>query len=395
MEDAMQTTASTGSSVASGQFKEGAGKPRILIVNWRDPKNPQAGGAEVHLHEVARRLVAEGFPVIQYSHAFAGAPSEELIDGVRVIRRGGAMTFNFTVWLNLRRWCAEHRIDAVLDDSNKIAFFAPWTCDLPVVLQLHHLFGRAVFRETAWPLGLYVLLFEKIMPWCYRNTVVLTGSASSRAELLEKGFRNVSIAPEGVDPADCRIDNPPARDPNLLLYVGRVKRYKGLDTLLHALALLRARKPAVRLAIAGSGDDVPRLKELAVTLGIADAVDFAGFVSARRKAELYYEASVVLNSSRKEGWGLTSIEGNACGAPVVATNVPGLCDSVRDGETGFLVPFGDAPAFAAATERLLDDPALWHTFSDNGRRWAAAHTWEPAFEVTRDALLSVLKHPKA
>jgi glycosyltransferase involved in cell wall biosynthesis len=60
-----------------------------------------------------------------------------------------------------------------------------------------------------------------------------------------------------------------------------------------------------------------------------------------------------------------------------------------------LVPFGDAPAFAAATERLLDDPALWQTFSDNGRRWAAAHTWEPAFEVTRAALLSVLKDPKA
>jgi len=333
--------------------------------------------------------------VIQYSHAFAGAPAEEVIDGVRVIRRGGAMTFNYTVWRHLNRWCDEHRIDAVLDDSNKIAFFSPWTCDRPVVLQLHHLFGRAVFRETSWPLGLYVLLFEKIMPWCYRNTAVLTGSASSREELKHKGFRNVDIAPEGVDPKESVIDDPPARDPNLLLYVGRVKRYKGLDTLLHALALLRAQRPAIRLCIAGSGDDVPRLKTLAVSLGIADAVDFAGFVSARRKAELYHEASVVLNSSRKEGWGLTSIEGNACGAPVVATDVPGLCDSVRDGETGFLVPFGDAPAFADAVGRLLDDPVLWKTFSDNGRRWAAAHTWEPAYEVTRDALNTVLKRPRA
>jgi len=367
-----------------------ATRPRILIVNWRDPGNPEAGGAEVHLHEVARRLADDGFTVIQYSHAFANAPAEEWIDGVRVIRRGRALTFNFTVWRNLRRWCAEHKVDAVLDDSNKIAFFSPWTCDRPVVLQLHHLFGRAVFRETSWPLGLYVLLFEKIMPWCYRNTVTLTGSASSRQELMEKGFRNVTIAPEGVDPDDSRLENPPARDPDLLLYVGRVKRYKGLDTLLRALVILRARKPQVRLAIAGSGDDVPRLKALAVELGISEAVDFAGFVSARRKVELYHEAAVVLNSSRKEGWGLTSIEGNACGAPVVATNVPGLCDSVRDGETGFLVPFGDAPAFADAVERLLNDPVLWQTFSDNGRRWAAAHTWVPAYEVTRDALLSVL-----
>ena len=364
-------------------------RPRILIVNWRDPRNPEAGGAEVHLHEVARRLAADGFPVVQYAHAFPGAPAEETVDGVRVIRRGGGLTFNFTVWRNLRRWCAEHRADVVLDDSNKIAFFAPWTCDRPVVLQLHHLFGRAIFRETAWPLGLYVLFFEKIMPWCYRGTTVLTGSASSRRELLDKGFRNVGIAPEGVDPARYVLDAAPARDPNLLLYVGRVKRYKGLDTLLRALALLRTRRPAVRLAIAGSGDDVPRLRALAETLGIAGAVDFAGFVSERRKVELYHEAAVVLNSSRKEGWGLTSIEGNACGAPVVATDVPGLCDSVRDGETGFLVPFGDAAAFAAATERLLDDPELWKTMSENGRRWAAAHTWVPAYEVTRDALIAV------
>lgn len=365
--------------------------PRILIVNWRDPRNPEAGGAEVHLHEVARRLVAAGFEVVQYAHAFRGAPAEELIDGVRVIRRGGAFTFNFTVWRNLRRWCDEHRADVVLDDSNKIAFFAPWTCDRPVVLQLHHLFGRAIFRETAWPFALYVLFFEKIMPWCYRRTPVLTGSESSRRELREKGFRNVGIAPEGVDPAAYVLEDPPPRDRSLLLYVGRVKRYKGLDTLLRALAILRARRPGVRLAVAGSGDDLPRLRALASSLGVADAVDFLGFVSARRKVELYHEAAVVLNSSRKEGWGLTSIEANACGAPVVATDVPGLCDSVRHGETGFLVPFGDAEAFADATGRLLEDDALWRSFSENGRRWAARHTWEPAYEVTRDALLEAAK----
>src|SRR5688572_21161983 len=104
-------------------------RPRILIVNWRDPRNPEAGGAEVHLHEVARRLAADGFHCVQMAHAFPGAPDEEWLDGVHILRRGGALTFNFTVWRHLRRWCAEHRIDAVLDDSNKIAFFAPWTCD--------------------------------------------------------------------------------------------------------------------------------------------------------------------------------------------------------------------------------------------------------------------------
>ena len=378
----------SGDSMERADASRARARPRILIVNWRDPRNPAAGGAEVHLHEVARRLVADGHEVIQYSHAFPGGAAEETVDGVRVIRRGGAFTFNYTVWRNLQRWCDTHSADVVLDDSNKIAFFAPLNCDRPVVLQLHHLFGRAIFREASVPAGLYVLLFEFLMPLLYRGTPVLTGSDSTRRELLAKGFRPVTIAPEGVDPESVRLENPPPRDPNLLLYFGRVKRYKGLDTLLHALARLRPTRPALRLSVAGTGDDIPRLKALAATLGIADAVTFEGYVSDLRKAELYHEAAIVLNSSRKEGWGLTSIEGNACGAPVVATDVPGLCDSVRHGETGWLVPFGDADAFAKAIASLLDDPETWKRFSENGRAWAARHTWVPAYEVTRDALLT-------
>ena len=363
---------------------------RFLLLNWRDPRNPEAGGAEVHLHEVARRMVADGFYCLQVSHAFPGSSAEEIIDGVHVIRRGGKFLFNFTVWRNLRRWCEEYRIDAVLDDSNKIAFLTPWYCNRPIVLQLHHLFGRALFRETAWPMALYVLFFEKLMPKCYRNVRVLTGSESSRRELVSKGFQRVDIAPEGVELERYVLQNPPPRQPELLLYVGRVKRYKGLDVLLRALAILLPYKPGLRLAVAGSGDDVPRLKKLAVELGAESAVDFLGFVTESRKMELYHEARIVVNSSLKEGWGLTSIEANACGTPVVATDVPGLCDSVRHGETGFLVPFGDADAFAEAMKILLEDSVLWRNFSDNGRRWAAAHSWEPAYVKTRDTLLAAI-----
>jgi glycosyltransferase involved in cell wall biosynthesis len=368
---------------------------RFLLLNWRDPRNPQAGGAEVHLQEVARRLAAEGFSCIQMSHAFPGAPAEEIVDGVRVIRRGGKFLFNFTVWRNLSRWCREYDVDVVLDDSNKIAFLAPWFCNRPVVLQLHHLFGRAIFRETAWPMALYVLFFEKLMPWCYRRTRVLTGSKSSRRELLAKGFQRVDIAPEGVELARYVLPVPPERNPSLILYVGRVKRYKGLDILLRSLALLLPGNPDVRLAIAGAGDDVPRLRELAKKLGVESAVDFLGFVSETRKVELYHEARIVVNSSRKEGWGLTSIEANACGTPVVATDVPGLCDSVQDSETGFLVPFGDAGAFAAALTRLLEDPVLWQQLSENARRWAAAHSWEAAYHKTREALLAAWEEAHA
>jgi glycosyltransferase involved in cell wall biosynthesis len=361
-------------------------KPRVLLINWRDIKNPEAGGAEVHLHEVATRLVRAGFACIQYSHAFPGGPSREEIDGVEVHRAGGKLLFNFTVWLRARAWCRRHAIDVVLDDSNKIPFFLPWFAGRPVVAQIHHLFGRVLFHETAWPMACYVLAFEALMPAAYRRVRVLTGSESSKAELIRKGFGRVEIAPEGADLALYRPPADPRKRGNVIVYVGRIKRYKGLDMILEGAAALKAGFPDLVLKIAGSGDDVPRLKAKAKALGMDGWTEFLGFVSEQRKVELYGEARVAVNSSLKEGWGLTSIEANACGTPVVATNVPGLCDSVRDGETGHLVPFGDSRAFAAAVRRILSDPEGAAVMRERGLAWAARHTWERAYEVTRDAL---------
>jgi glycosyltransferase involved in cell wall biosynthesis len=363
------------------------GKPRILLVNWRDMRNPEAGGAEVHLHEVAVRLVRDGFTCIQYSHAFPGCKPEEDVGGVLVRRVGGKFLFNFTVWFRLRAWCRRDAIDVVLDDSNKIPFFCPWFTSVPVVAQIHHLFGRVLFHETAWPMALYVLAFESLMPAAYRRVRVLTGSDSSRRELIAKGFGKVDIAPEGADLALYRPPEDPAKRGMKILYVGRIKRYKGLDVILEAAARLKPKYPDLEIQIAGSGDDVPRLKELAAGLGMRAWTHFLGFVTEAKKVELYGAARVVVNSSLKEGWGLTSIEANACGTPVVATDVPGLCDSVRDGETGYLVPFGDVEAFATALDRVLADPAAAEAMRTRALAWANSHTWEKAYEVTRDALL--------
>ncbi len=360
--------------------------PRVLLVNWRDMRNPEAGGAEVHLHEVAVRLVRAGIPCIQYSHAWKGCAPVEDVGGVEVHRTGGKFLFNFTVWLRVRSWIRKHRIDVVLDDSNKIPFLLPWFTATPTVAQIHHLFGRVLFHETALPMAVYVLAFESLMPTAYRRARVLTGSLSSQAELIRKGFGNVEIAPEGADLALYRPPADAAKRGNIILYVGRIKKYKGLDVILDAAATLKPAFPDLELKIAGSGDDVPRLKERAKALGMESWTQFLGFVSEARKVELYGEARVALNSSLKEGWGLTSIEANACGTPVVATDVPGLCDSVRNGETGWLVPFGDAPAFANALRRILGDAEAAEAMRERALAWAGGHTWEKAFEVTRDAL---------
>jgi glycosyltransferase involved in cell wall biosynthesis len=308
-----------------------------------------------------------------------------------VRREGGASTFNFRVYAHLRRWIREERADLVVDDSNKIAFAAPWISPVPVVALIHHLFGKAIFREASLPAALYVRLSEALVPRIYRDVPVMTGSPSARAEFLALGMRDVIDVGEGVDLEGYGPPAPGERDPDLLLYLGRVKKYKGLDVLVRALHILRDRFPRARLEIAGSGDDVPRLARLSEELGLADRVVFLGRVSEQGKIDLYRKASVALNSSLKEGWGLTSIEANGCGTPVVASDVPGLCDSVREGETGFLVPFGDAPAMADRIGRILSDAALSARLQTRSLAWAREHTWDRVADRTESVLSRALE----
>lgn len=363
---------------------------RVLWINWRDLRNPLAGGAEVHADEVMKRLARRGWEIVLFSHAVPGLPARSTENGYVVRREGGASTFNFTVYANLRRWIREEKPDLVVDDSNKIVFAAPWLTKLPVVGLIHHLFGKAIHREASLPAALYVRLSEFLVPRIYREVPVMTGSPSARREMLEMGLREVIDVGEGVDLEGYAPPADGERDPDLLLYLGRIKKYKGLDVLIRTVALLKDRFPKVRLEVAGSGDDVPRLTEIANSLGVADRVKFLGRVSEADKIDLYRRSMVALNSSLKEGWGLTSIEANGCGTPVVASDVPGLCDSVQDGETGFLVPFGDAEAMAERVGRILGDPVLAARLQAQSLEWARFHTWDRVADRTEEAINKAL-----
>lgn len=370
-------------------------RPRILIVNWRDIRNPAAGGAELHLQEVARRLVRDGFPCVQYAHAFPGCKPAETVDGVEIHRAGGAFLFNYTALFGLRGWIRRHRIDVVIDDSNKIPFLLPWISPVPVVARFHHLFGAAIFRETNPLSALYVFLFEGLIRFAYRGVPIITVSPSTRGELEAKGLRDIAVAVNGVDPERYRVLPEVARDPFLVVHVGRLMRYKNVDTLLRAFAILRRALPEARLVIGGDGNHRAALEKQARDLAIAEAVEFRGFIGGDEKIRLYNEAAVFVNPSLKEGWGLTSIEANACGAPVVAADSPGLRDSVRHGETGLRVPPLDAEAFASAIASILENPDLAARLRAGALEWAALHGWERTCAVTREVLLRAWKGREA
>src|SRR5690606_7626975 len=215
---------------------------------------------------VARRLARDGFACIQYAHAFAGAPTTEVVDGVEIHRTGNAFLFNFTALFGIKRWIRTHRIDVVIDDSNKIPFLLPWVSPAPVVARFHHLFGRAIFRETNPVAALYVWLFEALIPWAYRNAPIITVSPSTEDELKAKGLgrtARMTLAVNGVDLARYRPQPTVARDARLIVHIGRLMRYKNVQTLLRAFAILRRSVPEARLVIAGDGSHRTALETLA------------------------------------------------------------------------------------------------------------------------------------
>jgi len=137
-----------------------------------------------------------------------------------------------------------------------------------------------------------------------------------------------------------------------------------------------ARLPGVRLVVAGSGTGIDAVAARVAALGIADRVTLAGFVDEDEKVRLLQTAHVVATASEKEGWGLTVLEAGACGTPAVATDVPGLRDAVRDGETGLLVRSPEPLAIADALRRVFADAKLRARLGEGARRYAATFDWD-------------------
>jgi glycosyltransferase involved in cell wall biosynthesis len=352
---------------------------KILVINWRDVKNPLAGGAEIYFQEIFRRIVTRGHEVTQLAVNFPGASKTDLIDGIRIVRMGGANTFNFSVWAGLNRILRAGGYDIVIDDLNKIPFYSPWFCDKPVLAMMMHLFRKSIFSEVAFPLAAYVYLTESLIPRCYKNNLFAVLSPSSKRDLLAFGIREekMVVIPPGTDTARFVPDLSRKGEP-LVLHVGRLKRYKSTDHLLEAAHALKLKGKRFKVKIVGDGDDLPRLKETSRRLALEDIVEFTGFISEDDKVRLYQESAVLVENSLKEGWGLIVMEANACATPVIAARSPGLVDSVHDGKTGFLYEYGNVPELTERLGQLLDDAQLRSTMGAAGVEWAKSISWDSA-----------------
>lgn len=354
---------------------------RILVVNWLDPNAPRAGGAELHLEQVFNRLADWGHEVTLLASGWAGAPPEERIGGLRVLRAGGPWSFPFRWREALSRAGGFERYDVVVEDLNKLPLGVGRETRVPTVLLVHHLWGGSAFQAASLPIALITWLTELGLARTYRRQPVIAVSESSKRELVRRRFPpgQVTVVENGVTPpGEAPAEERERAATPTFAYIGRLQRYKRLRLLLQALATLKQEGIACRAIVAGTGPAEAGLKRMAKKLGLSGEVEFAGFVSDEERRRIFRQSWAHVQPSRREGWGLTVMEAAAVGTCSIAANSAGLCDSVEHMVTGLLVPHRFLPSFAHALRFLVRNPREAWRMGAAAYRRAEVYTWDRA-----------------
>ena len=351
---------------------------RILVVNWLDRENPQAGGAEEHLHQIFGRLAEEGHQVTALVSGWPGCMGRTHLDGIEVHRTGSRYTFPVFAPKYYRRYLVDCDFDVVVEDLNKVPLFTPLWARSPVLLVVHHLFGRTAFQAANVPIAIATVLLERLIPFFYKGTPTVAVSEGTKRDLVDRGLRpdDIDVIPNGVDVTlYAPLDDSKTLQPTIL-FLGRLKRYKRVDLIIQAVAELAIRGVQVQLRVAGTGEEAPELSKLAKRLGVGDRVEFMGFVKEPTKLQLLRSSWVHVLTSPKEGWGISVIEAAACGTPSVASDSPGLRESVLNEKTGLLLKHGDVGALVEALEALVCDAEQRQRMSDSAREFSEEFSWD-------------------
>ncbi len=337
----------------------------------------------MHVHEIARRLAARGIETTQFSCSFRGAPRAERLEGLDVLRLGRIPLYYPRVAARVARDTRAGRFDLVVEHLNKLPFYAALYSAVPVVAICHHLLAETAFLQAPWPIAASVWLAERLIPYAYRRVPIAAVSASTQGDLVARG-----LPPEGIRIIHNGISLPEVPEvsaggrPPRLVYLGRLEPYKRVEILLRVVRSLAESVPGLEAWVIGRGTAEARLRRLSRELGVDARVHFTGFVSDAERDAILARSRVCLCPSLREGWGLTVIEANAAGVPVVASDAPGLRDAVRHGQTGFLVGGESDADFARRTEDLLRDDVLADRMSRAAVEWAHRFSWDSAADET-------------
>jgi len=352
-----------------------------LFLASRDWDHPATTGGDMTLWENARYLASVGHEVTFVAAGYPGAPREEMVDGLKVVRLGGIHSLWFQTFVYYMFRC-RGKYDVVVAEGfggSRIPRLAPLYVREPMItewFQIHRdLFAVQYPKLLNGPLN----LLEHLTAWVHRNTLVRALTEEWQQEFPRIGFKRANIVVVPVSIRDEWLhesDRRPTSDPTIL-WLGKLRRYKCPHDAVQAMTKVAKQVEGARLMLAGRRDDVAYESELyamVARLGLESNVDFRFNLTEQEKRDLMRSSRILVITSAVEGFGIVAVEANACGIPVVASaGVPET--AVRDGFNGLRYPFGDAEALADRIVRLLEDDDLYQQLSRNALKHAAKFSW--------------------
>jgi glycosyltransferase involved in cell wall biosynthesis len=357
---------------------------KILVLADRDWTHHDTGGNGANLYAQISRWVAWGHEVTVVAGDYPGAQRVERYGPRLVVHRMGTRitVFPRAILAGLRGICRD--ADVVLEVINGITFLTPLWLRKPRVAMVHHVHRELYLEEfRRFGLPLFWMLERLPLRLLYRRTPFLTISNSARDDLAREGIppANVTVEYLGIDPDRF---HPATRAPEPhLIFVGRLKAYKNVETLFDVLETI----PGAILDVVGEGDHRPDLEAEIARRGLGERVRMHGYVDEETKAGLYGRAWVNLTASQSEGWSLTVMEAALCGTPSAALAVGGLAESIVDGETGFLAH--DGQQLAERVRELVADDELRERLGAAAERRARTFTWDRSARAFLDVLWRV------
>ncbi len=359
-------------------------RPRVLLVTPDFP--PSEGGIQLLLSRIV-----EHTPEIDYRVLTLGQPGAEDYDRefAAEVRRVGSSV-------------GDRRLAALALNARSLGEARAFKPDLILSGHVVASLGALALRRMmgAIPLVQYVHADE----FRVRNRLTAAAVKQAEATIAVSRYTRDMCLDAGADAARIHvippgIDLPPAptaareEQPTLLTVATLLFRYKGHDTMVRALPLVRAKVPDMRWVVVGDGPFRPALENAIRAYGVGDAVELRGRVSDEERDQWLDRASVFCMPSRVpaaglggEGFGIVYMEAAAHGIPTIGGNVAGARDAVDDGVTGLLVDPTDHLALAEAATALLGDPQRAQAMGAAGREHAERHAW-PLIAARVEALL--------
>jgi len=357
---------------------------RFLMLNWRDPENPQSGGAERVSKAYLSALIERGHQVHWFSNDFKGAAREKVIDKIQIVRGGGKGT---SIWKAIRWYRQQPRFDLVIDQHHGIPWFAPWWSGTNCVAYIHEVLGPIWKAFYPWPISAIGQCQERWTHRLYRKIPFWTPSESTKRNLIRHGVNEVKVIPNGTDTQPLKeLENKQLRAPLRLAAVSRLAPNKRIDHVIQATRLLLTQGIESHLYIVGTGESESQLKQMVAELDMQRNTTFAGHLSEAEKNGCLQRAHLLIHTSIREGWGLNVIEANAMGTPAIVYPVAGLVDSTVHNETGIVTANETPEEVANAVVELTKMPERYHRLRVNAWQRSQKFQWSEVLPPACDWL---------